>query len=136
MSDATIKCGETAIEERGDVIHIQTVGDMTLEAAQAVTMRVNEQARRRGYGLVVVDTRQMTGFTHEARKFVLADHNTRDNETYFAIVGASFSVRTIMQMLNKGATLLTKAPVTVEFFDTEEAAVEWIGRQHERLKAR
>lgn len=97
--------------------------------------RLIEQAHRYGYSLVIFHAHEVTTITREARRLMIESTSTRQDPGAGGILGASFTIKTLAQMLVRAADLLTKNPAALRFFDTEAEARAWLDKQRPRLVA-
>ena len=95
----------------------------------------NVMAARYGYRLLLIDVGRLGTITAEARRYLAEDQRHERKAGSVAVVGATFAIRTVATMLIKAVSLLSKVPVSLEFFQKEEQAFAWLERERIRLRA-
>lgn len=123
---------EMQIED--DIAVIRIVGEYTIEmVAQSARLR-DEQSARFGYRLALVDVTHGRTISAETRRAIVEDGRKRRVPESIAIVGTSFTTRTIASMVMKAIVLLTKKQSRTEFFADELAARAWLAQERVRIK--
>lgn len=118
-----------------DILVTRFNGDFTLEIMKELQAMARAQSAQYGYRLLLLDVRNMGVITPEARAFLVEDQKRESIESAVALVGASFAIRTIASMLTRAVKSLTKVSIALRFFDTEDAARNWLGQERNRLRA-
>ena len=83
----------------------------------------------------LVDNRQSTGFTSDARP-ALANHPLARTEVYAAMWGASFGVRTFINLIYRALALATGAKSVTKAFVSEDEASRWLVEQQNLVRRR
>lgn len=135
MKSSPIVSEQCDVEEVDDILITRFHGDFTLELAEKLQPLTNAMAARYGYRLLLLDLEHLGTITPEARRYLAKDQQRERKDGSVAIVGATFSIRTVATMLIKAVSLLAKIPVALEFFQNEEEALAWLGRERMRLSA-
>lgn len=117
-----------------DLVVLRLEGDYTLDAAMYVQGLLEQMERNHGYRLNLIDVRLAGTITPEARRYLLERRKKTRGASAVAVVGASFGVRTLAQMVMRALQMLTKAYLGVDFFTDEMAARSWIDIQRKRLR--
>ena len=76
----------------------------------------------------LMDNRNLTGLTTDGRKAVALLGETLDRDTYCAIFGASFAVRTVLNMVFSARELTSRRPfkVVIRFVADASEARAWL----------
>lgn len=121
--------------KNSDLITLRLEGDYTLDVAMYVHHHIEETGDQFGYRLTMIDVRHGGAIAPDARRYLLERRKTTKTPSIVAIVGASFGVRTIAQMVIRALGLLTTSHIAVDFFADEVAALAWIDTQRNRLRS-
>ncbi|HVJ90679.1 MAG TPA: hypothetical protein VM580_12810 [Labilithrix sp.] len=84
---------------------------------------------------LLVDNRQSTGFTSDARP-ALANHPLARAEVCAAMWGATFAVRTFINLIYRALALATGAKSVTKAFVSEEEASRWLVEQQTMVRSR
>jgi hypothetical protein len=134
MKSTSILLDNCEVQEIDGILIVRFGGDYTLELAVELQAITNAVAARDGYRLLLFDLRGLRSVTPAARRFLIEDHERERKPSFVAIFGASFAIRTLATMVIRAMNALTKVPVVLEFFDTEERAQGWLQNERNRLR--
>jgi hypothetical protein len=84
--------------------------------------------------LNLIDVSLAGTISPEARRFLLENRRRTKVPGAVAVVGASFTVRTLAHMVIRALQALTKSYLGMHFFTDEAAARAWIDAQRKRLR--
>ena len=135
MKSNPIVFKECEVTEVDDILITRFNGDFTLDLAMKLQPMANVMAARYGYRLLLIDVGRLGTITAEARRYLAEDQRHERKAGSVAVVGATFAIRTVATMLIKAVSLLSKVPVSLEFFQKEEQAFAWLERERIRLRA-
>jgi hypothetical protein len=93
-----------------------------------------ELADQYGYSLALLNASQTTTITPQARRLMAQWDASRKEPGAGAVVGASFTTKTVAKMLIRAAKLLSTSTAHFDFFDTEAEARAWLNQQRAKLK--
>ncbi|WP_225413187.1 SpoIIAA family protein [Stigmatella hybrida] len=115
--------------EEPDIVRLTPHGQFDLREAREMILRVREFQKGREALYLLVDARQGTGFSAEVRRAISEDRSLVPYAGV-ALFGASFTLRTIANMMERANVLLGR-PSTYQsvFTKTEEEARAWIDAQ-------
>lgn len=116
----------------GDIVVTVTHGMFTLDEAHLLIRAMQEVIDRYGYGLVLSDNTGLAGMAPEARR-ESARWSVGKPILGSATIHGSRAVRILIGLLFKAMNLIGKQSIRLEFFQTEEAARQWLNelrREH------
>lgn len=116
----------------GDIVVTIMHGMFTLDEAHLLIQAMQEVIDRCGYGLVLSDNTGLTGMAPEARR-ESARWSVGKPILGSAIFHGSHAVRILIGLLFKAMNLIGRQSIRLEFFQTEEAARQWLAelrREH------
>lgn len=126
--------GGHAVRIEGDLIMMRVKGVVTLEDMKAFLHMQAEVKRDRGRVFMLYDSRENTGLDPAARKYA-TDHASDDSRVNAAAsFGAPFSMRVLVNMLNRALTMLGKDGTRVMLFDTEDEARRYLDTERRRSR--
>ena len=117
---------EFRFEPESGLIHIVQNGSMTEDDVVQMLTHTESWERLLAPGapaLYLVDSRNATGITSEARKVVAKASDARKSDAYCAIFGAGFAVRVVLNLVFKAMALTSNKTMT-RFALTESEARE------------
>lgn len=117
-----------------DLLVARIRGDYDEDVARYLEAHYVALVDQYGYRLALLDGRETTTITAEARRLMSKWNAARRDPAAGAVVGASFAAKTLARMLTRAFKLLTKMPADLDFFDTEEEARVWLDRQRVLLR--
>jgi SpoIIAA-like len=129
---------------QGDCLHIQLekelifvriVGMMTLKDAHILLKLYRTIRQEYGIVLVMFDCARSEGIHREAR-VAMADLQPSSAADATAIFGASFTLRTVGNMIERAIVGLGKPSLGLRFFATEAEARAFLSQERERVLAR
>lgn len=83
----------------------------------------------RGYVLLVVDARALTGMDAESRRKNAEWHRTHPIDLEVVIFGTSLITRTVLTLLSNGIRLFGHPSLNVTFVATEADAQKWLAER-------
>ena len=125
-------------DEETGFIHLCHVGTMDGAEMTAVADRISEYCRKYHPGepaFELVDNRKSTGFTRDAR-IALSNHPMAREEVYAAMWGASFGVRTFINLVFRALAVATGSKSTAHATVTEAEASEWLIEKRNLYRSR
>ena len=134
MSPATItvpKPEHLDVHCEDDLVVVRIRGAYDESVVRYLECLYAQQADLYGYRLALVNGRETTTITPEARRLMSQSDTTRRDRMACAVMGASYAAKTVAKMLIRALKLLTTlpAPLELEFFDTEAEARVWLDTQ-------
>ncbi len=117
-----------------DLVVVRLRGDYDLAVEQYIATIRAEIAARGGYRLSLMDVTEAGTVTREARHALVNYRDQWNTPGSLALVGASFTVRTLATMMLSAARMLTRRPIHFRFFATEEEGRAWLAKERERVK--
>ena len=117
-----------------DVLLVRLEGDYTVDVAVYSRTFATRMGQKYGYRLQLIDVTKAGTITPEARRDLLQDRRKVRVPGAVAVVGASFAVRTLAQMVTRALQTLTKTYLGVGFFEDEKGARVWLCAQRNRLR--
>lgn len=133
MTSPVPKPPQIDVAQEHDLLLLRLEGDYTLEVAMYVQTYLQQMGDKYGYRLNLIDVTKAGTITHDARRFLLEQRRRTKLPGVVAIVGATFTARTLAQMILRALQALTKVYAGVGFFADEIAARDWIELQRPRL---
>lgn len=133
MTNLPPKPGHLDAHCEGDVVVARIRGPYDADVARYLESLYVAQATQYGYRLALLHARETTTITPEARRLMSEWNATQRDLAAGAVIGASFAVKTIAGMLTRAIALMTRAPVPLNFFDTEVEARKWLDVQRIRF---
>ncbi|HVJ88214.1 MAG TPA: hypothetical protein VM580_00320 [Labilithrix sp.] len=118
-------------ERHSGLVCLVHVGTMNGAEMTAVADQIAEYQGRYFPGeppFMLVDNRQATGFTLDARH-ALSQHRLPRDEVYAALWGASFAVRTVINLVFKALSIATNAKSAAMAVGSESEARAWLNEQ-------
>lgn len=117
-----------------DLLVVRICGPYDEAVARHLEFLYVDLANRYGYRLALLFGRETTTITPEARR-LMAEWNAVLRDPFAgAVVGASFTAKTIANMLIRAMELITRRPTDLSFCDTEAEARAWLDKQRPRLE--
>lgn len=113
-----------------DLVHIVWKGAVTGEHTKRVLELVDALEAPKLFILVDISE---SGIPSPRDRQVMSEARIYERLAGMAIVGAGYSVRTVMAMLLRAARLLTKQSVNAAFFRTEAEGRAWLAAERARL---
>src|SRR5262245_46106507 len=95
---------------RGDVIFLETHGDLVLDETQALFLLLTELNREFDASSMIVDARQGAGMSAEARRFSGEWQRVHILRGLTVVFGASLLTRTTALLVTNVVRLLTRRP--------------------------
>ena len=117
-----------------DLLVARIRGDYNEAVARYLEALYVELVEKYGYRLALLDGRETTTITPDARRLMSKWNAERRDPAAGAVVGASFAAKTLAGMLTRAFKLLTKMPAELDFFDTEAEARVWLDQQRVLLR--
>jgi len=116
--------------ETGFVVIVQC-GRVEEEHAQelAETFAAYRRNAQGEPAFILSDSRRATGVSSEARRIFMKDSRWNDFEGYLVVIGASFLMRTLSNMLFKAAEVSSRSKLTAICVATEEEGRAWLSEQ-------
>lgn len=128
------KHGSFRYYREADLVFIELHGVFSLDDTLHMYDLCEAVTQQYGYNLTVFDARDATGITAAARRHIAQRARSPSMLGVSAIIGASFVIRTVVQLL-RNAMHLFGAPLTpVLFCATEEEAMRWLATQRPHLQ--
>jgi hypothetical protein len=117
--------GGYSIREEPDVLVVELWGETSGQHAEEILAAAERFGRGRQPVFLLVLTGRLTGVQPEARR-AFSTMSTRVPHRMTLVVGASFTVRTIVTLAAKAGAILTGRPPRVFFFPSEQAVRAWL----------
>ena len=127
-----------SFEHESGLIHLAHVGTMDGQEMTAIADEFASYRQRFFRGeppYIVVDNRKATGFTNDARH-ALSRHELARDEVCAALWGASFAIRTVINLVFKALALATSSKSVAMAVATEAEARAWLTEQRENFRGR
>ena len=123
------------MREEGDTIVLILHGLVNSEHIEVTHPRSVAVAQRYGYALTMIDARDATSMSAQARR-TSADLNRRQPlRSANAIFGANLITRTVATLLWRAVSLISTQRADLAFFATESEALAWLDLQRLKLHA-
>ncbi|MDI3291444.1 hypothetical protein [Polyangium sp. 15x6] len=122
------------VHEEGDLLVVWLRGDYDTQVERYMQALRGDLERRHGYRLILIHVEQAGTITTEARRDMVAWNRERRAPGAVAILGASFTARTLAKMVLTAGRLLTKRRVDFDFFESEAEARTWLAERREELR--
>lgn len=139
MSHGELRSFATTIHVRieEDVVFVRVTGSLTLRDFEHIA-EINTQLRRQyGYALGLYDASRMDGIEPDARKALKTSPTLRDaGADVTAIFGASYTIQTLGNMIDRAMTALGRRTTGRRFFVNETLARAYLEEARLRLKKR
>ncbi|HRI62976.1 MAG TPA: STAS/SEC14 domain-containing protein [Polyangium sp.] len=122
------------VRVEGDLVRLRVKGVISVQD-MAEFMRLQAAVRReQGWVFMLYDSRENTGLDPAARKYA-TEHTTSESRVDAAAsFGAPFSMRVLVNMLNRARVVLGKPGTPVELFNTEAEARQYLESERRRLR--
>jgi|GEM_PF-4199449 len=114
------------------IAHVRGPYDAAVAWSMERTYRA--QVEKYGYRLVLIHAEKTTTITPEARRLMAEWNAARMDPAAGAVVGASFTTKTVARLLTRAVEMITGKPIYIRFFDSEPDARAWLDGQRVRLK--
>ncbi|ADO69748.1 STAS/SEC14 domain-containing protein [Stigmatella aurantiaca] len=114
--------------EEPDLVKVTFRGQMDIQEQQASYACVEEIRARQETLYLLGDLRLSTGFSPQARRSMGENPHPVQYKA-MAFFGASFTMRTIFNMLGRAQLLMGRKTASTAFTDTEQEAREWLAQQ-------
>lgn len=101
-------------------------GDLSLDQTNELLGHYAAVVDEQGCALIVMDVGQGGGMPMPARKAASEWGKIYAAHVRAAVIGASFVMRTGMELMNRAANLLTRRAIPIGFFTTEDEARKWL----------
>lgn len=101
-------------------------GDLSLDQTNELLAYYAALVDEQGSALIVMDVGQGGGMPMPARKAASEWGKVYGQHVRSAVIGASFVMRTSMELLNRAANLLMRRAIPIGFFKTEDEARAWL----------
>ena len=118
-----------------DLLVARIRGPYDEAVAQHIEFHCTNLVNRYGYRLVLFHAREATTITPGTRQRIVAWNRGRREPFAVAIVGASFTAKTLATLMYRARQLLTKAIPVHCFFDSEAEARAWLDKERSRFQA-
>lgn len=116
-----------------DILRLEYSGQIEAEAIEALRTVTDELRASHGdYLMLLVDLRNATSMSHAARK-KMVEVSRGSPWAASAMVGASFKLRVVAELITKAVGLIMRVEAKSQFFDTEEQAMTWLGERRAAL---
>ncbi|HVJ90406.1 MAG TPA: hypothetical protein VM580_11440 [Labilithrix sp.] len=115
-------------EPETGLVRMVHVGLMNADEMRGIADKIAEYARTYHPGratFFLVDNRRAAGITSDARR-VMSLSPVLQDEMYCALFGASFAVRTVINMVFKAVTIATSSKSVVVALASEDDARAWL----------
>lgn len=103
-----------------DLLFGELHGDINLEDIQRLWLIAESIEQRCGYVITVFDARDGKGVTPAARRYIGEKNRVRTVAGPVLILGSSFTMRTIVRLLQQAARVFGKQPAPVHFYALPE----------------
>lgn len=120
--------------EGEDLSVIRVHGALDASVAEYMQAVHDEVATKVGYVLELHDARQETIFTADARRSYFQWNRRRKYPGAVAVLGASFTIKTLGMLLIRSVNLVTTVSGDIDFFDSEAKAREWLTQRRTFIK--
>ena len=130
-----IAIGPHRMGEDGDIGIIMVQGVLEAEHLSMMQPRSVAMYRRHGYVLTVIDARNATAMTPEARRVGAELNRKTPMVSASAIYGASLLTRTLATLLWRAVALLPPGHAELTFCKTEAEARAWLDLRRPKLRA-
>lgn len=122
------------VRYEGELAFITLHADYDLEAERYLAHVRDALAARYGYRLTSLNVSRTRTMTREARAAYLKWNKEQEKPGSLALVGASFAMTAIANMLLSAIRVLTGKRVRFAFFATEDEARVWLTAEGARLR--
>jgi hypothetical protein len=135
MADgAFFPLGKHSIQVDGDFIFMVVRGVVTLEDMKELLALQARVRRQYGSAYVLYDSRENTGLEPAARKYGTNNATPEMRVDAAASFGAPFTVRVLVNMINRAHDALRKPGTRTMLFDTELEARRYLEQERIRLQ--
>jgi hypothetical protein len=119
--------------EPPDLVWLHVSGDVSGDDIHAIFQSIERITRDHGKIYAIADVRRMGTLSREARKVTSTPQYTIPM-TAVLIIGATFTQRTVLGLLDKAYRLLSRDPSAppMVFVDSSEEAERWIATRRKR----
>ncbi|MDC0713743.1 STAS/SEC14 domain-containing protein [Stigmatella sp. ncwal1] len=114
--------------EEPDLVRVTFHGQMDVKEQQEMYAFVEEIRARQKDLYLLGDLRLGTGFSPRARRS-MGENADPVQYRAMAFFGASFTVRTIFNMLGRAQFLMGRKTASMAFTETEQEARQWLAQQ-------
>ena len=121
---STIHIGAHSLARDERIVRMTMCGDLSPTQTEELLMHYGAVVDEQGYALIVMFVGNGGGMSMPARKAASEWSKVYGPHVRSAVIGASFVMRTGIELMNRAANLLTRRAVPIGFFDTEEEAVK------------
>lgn len=121
--------GSHRLYHEDDLLFFELHGMFELPDVQRMYAITDATVQEYGYILTVFDAREATGITAESRRYVGEKAKASPNEGAAAIVGASFPIRTLINLLRNASRLIGRPMPPMQFFTAPADGLKWLATQ-------
>ena len=133
-SDEFRPLGGHWVRVEGDLVMLRVKGVIS-QNDMIEFMRFQAKIRReQGWVFMLYDSRENTGLDPAARKYATDYASSESRVDAAASFGAPFSMRVLVNMLNRASVLLGKKGTPVNLFETEAEARRFLESERQRLR--
>lgn len=136
IADGTrIEVGMHTLSREGPVLHVVTRGDILLPDIEQMLAQYEAMIAEQGYALILIFAERETNMAMNSRRMATEWGGRRGHCVRSAIYGASFFMRTAIELLNRATSVLTRNAPRIAFFATDKEARAWLLAQIPLLTA-
>jgi hypothetical protein len=130
------RIGSHTLTVEGDTAFITLVSDLQVDQVRIILSVIDSIGGGQGNFYVLADLRKLEGITPESRRLA-GEWKGIARAGGTAIIGASVITRSLVTLVSRASTLLSKTRKTgeVAFFKTEDEARTWLATCRVRMAA-
>lgn len=117
-----------------DILFLEIHGVFSLEDAEQMFELSDGIRLKFGYVLTVFDASDAKGMSAPARRLVGQRSREENIHGASAIIGASFTIRTLVQLLRNAIRLFGGTQAPIVFCATADEALQWLDEQRPLLR--
>jgi hypothetical protein len=128
-----IPVGKQSVRFEPEIVYFRLRGTYEAHEVRGLTSLIDQVAEERGASYILVDMRELGWVSTEARR-ESAEWVRRSPIGALAIFGTNSTVRVIISLFLRAASLLGRSPYPMQFLDTEEEARAWLAAERSKAK--
>ena len=107
-------------------MHLIAHGDLTLEQMKNLLPIYGDCLEQHGQVLILMNMTDIGNVGFSSRKLAADWSKPHAHAIYTAVYGASFAMRTILNLANRALRQISKQPTMLQFVETEKEGRAWL----------
>jgi SpoIIAA-like len=133
LSGASVGIGVHNMTREGAITRVVPRGEISVQELDRFLTEYNEMIEMQGFVLIMMDMRESGTMAMPARRKASEWGSKHGHCARTAVFGASFFIRSAIELINRAASLMTGNGPPITFVATEEEARAWLLAQIPQL---